>query len=260
MSVMDAKVVFNKRLAKEIYLLLLKAKEVPLKAKPGQFVMLKPYPNSIAFLRRPFSICLSLPEKGTFAILYTIKGKITQYMSSLNPGATISVVGPLGNPLKLPEDTSDLILLGGGIGIAPLISFLPMYYEKAHFIAGFRSSEDYIDVKEIFPGTYEYIVATEDGSKGYKGTSLDLFGQYIKNRVFNNAIVISCGPPVMLKKLSKICAQAKLTCHVFLETHMACGMGLCQGCVVKTRQGYKRVCKDGPVFSAEEICWEEIQD
>ncbi len=261
MYLLDAKVVFNRQVAKkEIFFLLLEAQNISLKAKPGQFVMLKPYPADICLLRRPFSICLSFPEKGLFAILYTIRGKITKYMSSLEKGDTVSVIGPLGKPFKLPEDISDLILLGGGIGIAPLISFLPAYWEKAHFIAGFRSFQDYVDVKEIFPGEYEYIVATEDGSKGYKGTSLDLFKQYIKKRVFNNAVVISCGPAAMLKKLSKICEQTKLPCYVSVETRMACGIGLCQGCAIETNKGYKRVCKEGPIFKADEICWEKIQD
>ena len=260
MFLTDAKVVLNKQVAKNTYLLFLDAQKIPSEARPGQFIMLKPYPAEIGFLRRPFSICLSFPEKSIFGVLYIIRGKITQYMSSLEKGARVSVIGPLGNAFKVPEDTLNLILLGGGIGIAPLISFLPVYEKRVHFIAGFRSSDECVDIRKIFPGTYSYIVATEDGSKGYKGTCIDLFTRYTKDRVLTNTAVISCGPPAMLKALSKICSQIKVPCYVFLETYMACGVGLCQGCSVKTKHGYKRVCKDGPLFKAEEICWEEIQD
>lgn len=258
MHILDAKIICNKKIAKDSCLLVLESEEISKSSRPGQFLMLGVCAPMANILKRPFSICLSYPEKSQISILYAIRGSVTSYISLLKPADKLSIIGPLGNGFDIPTDTSRLILLGGGIGIAPLISLLPYYGSRSVFIAGFKSKEKLIDPKDIFPEDYDCLLATEDGSFGYKGTAVDIFKQYIKDKTLSHSIVISCGPISMLKQVAEICIKRRLDCYVSLETYMACGTGLCQGCVVKTKTGYKRVCKEGPVFKAEELCWNKL--
>ncbi len=262
MHIIDAKIISNQEVAKHIYLLSIEASDIASTAKPGQFVMLKLNPYLSYILRRPFSICLT-NQQGHIYILYKIKGKGTQYISKMRKGDKISVIGPLGNGFPILKNYNQIFLLGGGIGVAPLISLLPYYGNKSIFIAGYKSKSTYINIAEIFRTKYKYIVATEDGSIGYKGTLVDLFKKYLDEYLKNTqnkikTIIVSCGPIYMLKKIYKIAYSIKIPLYVSMETYMACGLGLCQGCVIKGKTGYMRVCKEGPVFKAEYICWKEL--
>ncbi len=257
MHILDAKIISNKNIAKDIYLLSCEAEEIASEARPGQFLMLKlnlPLPY---ILRRPFSICLTNIEKNELFILYKIRGKITGHMSRLKEGERISVMGPLGNGFDIPSNTSQIILLGGGIGVAPLISLLPIYNKGITFIAGYSSAKEYVDIKRIVKGDYTYIVCTEDGSIGHRGTCIDAFRDYMERPLSDNTVVLSCGPMPMLRKISEISKRLNIACYVSLETYMGCGMGLCQGCVIRTQHGYIRICKEGPVFKSEDICWNQ---
>lgn len=258
MLIFDAKIISNKSIAKDIYLLSFKSKEMVSCIKAGQFLMLKMNHFMDPILRRPFSISFIDPDNNRLFILYKIRGKVTKFMSRLKEGDHISIIGPLGNGFDIPENISHLILLGGGIGIAPLISLIQQYKKKIIFIAGYKSQKEFINIKRLIDGDYPYIVATEDGSLGFMGTVVELFKNFMKDKNYSNPIVISCGPLAMLKEVAQITKEMKIPCYVSLETKMACGMGICQGCVINGRSGYLRVCKEGPVFNAQEICWEEI--
>lgn len=258
MHILDAKIISNKKIAKNTYLLSFKAESIVAEARPGQFLMLRLKLPTTSILRRPFSICFTNNDKGEAFILYRIRGKITGYMSKLKNGESISVMGPLGKGFDIPDDTSQLVLIGGGIGIAPLISVLPLYKGRITLIAGYGSVSDYINIKELIKTECSYIVCTEDGSLGHRGTCVDVFKDYIRTSISRNLVVLSCGPVPMLKKIAEISDQWSIPSYVSLETYMGCGTGLCQGCVVRTRYGYRRVCKEGPIFRTEDICWNQM--
>ncbi len=258
MHILDAKIISNKGVAKGIYLLSFESERIAAEAKPGQFLMLRLNMPLTSILGRPFSICLTQPDKNEVFILYKIRGKITGYMSRMKAGESISIIGPLGNGFKLPDNPSHAILVGGGIGIASLIPLLRIYDKRAILIAGFGSGEEYVDIKKLIKGDYEYIVCTEDGDVGYKGTCVDVLKIFVKELISTNPVIFCCGPMSMLKKIARVLKNWNIKWYVSLETYMGCGTGLCQGCAIKTSHGYARVCKEGPVFGAEEICWDQM--
>ncbi len=218
---------------------------------PGQFIMLS-FGLLDPLLKRPFSVFLTEKPDRMF-ILYKIRGKATLLMSKLKEG-DIYLSGPFGKGICIDEDINRVILVGGGVGIAPLFSFLLNLRKKAILIAGYRSKDEFINIKE-FAQDCDFLIATEDGSYGFKGKATDLLKSCLKET--SSTIIISCGPEEMLKEVKSIAEKSGIPCYVSLETYMACGMGLCGGCVVKGKKGYIRVCKEGPIFKAEDICWEK---
>lgn len=258
MHILDAKIISNQRIAKDIYLISFKSKRIAAEAKPGQFLMLRLNLPLKSILRRPFSICMTDNNSNEVFVLYKVRGKITGYMSGMREGESISIIGPLGKGFEIPDHSSRLLLVGGGIGIAPLISLMHIHDKRITLMAGYGSGGEYVDVKKLIKGDYEYLVSTEDGSMGYRGTCVDILKDYVKDQLSGKPMVLSCGPMPMLKEVAMILRKLDVPCYVSLETYMGCGTGLCQGCVIKTYHGYKRVCKEGPVFRAEDICWDQL--
>ncbi len=248
-------------------------------ASPGQFVMIKVNNSYDPFLRRPMSIYKIDKKRGGFEILYQVVGKGTNIMSELKKGDEIDVLGPLGRGFWIPEKIERAIIVAGGIGVAPMVALTEEIRCKMQdargkitvFIGG-KTKYDILckeDFKKIGAKVH---IATEDGSMGKKGTSVDLFKKFVtdsQSSIFNrqSSIIFACGPQGMLKAVVDIARDKNLACQVSLDKRMACGTGACLGCVVKTKsfqpsafspQSYKCVCTDGPVFNAEEINWEGI--
>ena len=179
-------------------------------------------------------------------LLYKTRGEGTIALSMLKEGETISVMGPLGNGFSI-EDEGKVVYVAGGIGLPPLLS-LYNKLKKGKFLIGAKSEEDipfdYIPAKAV--------IATEDGSVGYKGLVTELLsGLSLKKP----CMVYACGPMAMLREAADISKHMDIPCQVSMEERMACGFGVCAGCVVKTLSGNKSVCALGPVFNAEEIIW-----
>lgn len=234
-------VISNRQIASNTYLLSLECEMDPY--IPGQFVMVKA-PSPGAFLRRPLGI-MELKE-GVLALLYKTRGEGTIALSMLKEGEAISVMGPLGNGFRI-EDEAQAVYIAGGIGLPPLLS-LYNKIKKGNFLIGARSEEDI--PFDYIPARAE--IATEDGSVGHKGLVTDILsGMNLKKP----NIIYACGPVAMLKKVADISRHMNIPCQVSLEERMACGFGVCAGCVVKTVSGNKSVCALGPVFNAEEIIW-----
>jgi dihydroorotate dehydrogenase electron transfer subunit len=234
-------VISNRQIAANTYLLTLECKMDPY--SPGQFVMVKA-PSPGAFLRRPLGI-MELKD-GVLALLYKTRGEGTIAISMLKESETISVMGPLGNGFRL-EDEVQAVYVAGGIGLPPLLS-LYNKHKKGKFLIGAKSEEDI--PFDYIPARAE--IATEDGTVGYKGLVTGLFsGMSLKKP----CTVYACGPVAMLKEVAEISKRMNISCQVSLEERMACGFGVCAGCVVKTVSGNKSVCALGPVFNAEEIIW-----
>jgi dihydroorotate dehydrogenase electron transfer subunit len=251
-------IVSNRRITEDTWLLVLRSEEIAQAAKPGQFVMIRVRTGLDPLLRRPFSIC---GIKGDlFLVLYRVVGKGTSLMTELREGDRMWVLGPLGRGFAVPDDHASRLLVGGGIGIAPLV-FLDQFHreQKLIFMMGFRSAKDIIAPKQITGEKSGFSAATDDGTKGHHGPVTDLLEEHLrKNR--GKAVVYACGPKPMLRKVADMAMAMRIPCQVSLEAHMACGLGACQGCAVKASansgRSYFHVCKEGPVFEAEDIDWE----
>lgn len=239
------------QLAEGIFSMWLGAGEMAKAAVPGQFIAV--YPNDSArLLPRPISICETDPEKELLRIVYRVAGEGTKELSSCRAGDTLSIMGPLGNGFPLKDKKA--LLIGGGIGIPPMLELAKALSCEKTAVLGYRDSQTFL-AEEI--GKYAGLaVAMEDGSVGTKGTVLDA----IKAQGLKADIIYACGPTPMLRALKEYAAKEGIECWISLEERMACGVGACLGCVCHSKDvdehsnvRNKRVCKDGPVFLADEV-------
>ncbi len=223
---------------------------------PGQFVELYVEDSPRTFLRRPFSIHSVNTATNTFQLLIQIKGEGTKKLSSKSIGEKVNVIYPLGNSFTLP-DTSDVLLIGGGCGVAPLL-FLAMQLNtngiNPRILVGGKSKKDLLELDE-YRKYGEVLITTEDGSEGEKGLVTD-------HSIFSKEqpgfkMIYCCGPDPMMKKVAEIAGKYKAGCEVSLENTMACGFGVCLCCVTQTLQGNQRVCVEGPVFNAKHLGWQK---
>ncbi len=232
-----AKVISNKPIAKDVYKMEL---EKNFKADAGQFIEIK-IPNF--YLRRPISI--SEIKQNSFSIIYKTFGKGTKELTKLNE---IDILAPLGNGFEL-EEKKEVLLIGGGVGVPPLYEMAKRYTQKnihVKVILGFNSKEDIFYEKEFKDLGCECFVATMDGSYGTKGTVIDIAREKDLFKMFTYA----CGPLPMLRAVNEVFKDG----YISLESRMACGVGVCMGCVVKNKNGdAQRVCVEGPVFKMGEI-------
>ena len=222
---------------------------------PGQFYMIEVNRGSDPLLKRAFSLFRRTSEG--LQVMYRIKGRGTSLLSKMKRDDTLDVLGPLGSPYPVPSGDQLPLVVAGGIGIASVFPFLLALQGKAVLLYGARSGEEIFMPDEIKKICSEVFIATDDGSMGAKGTSIDLLDNYlnISRADSSRYVVYACGPHPMLKAVSAVAASKGISAYISMEEHMACGLGACLGCVVKTTDGYKRVCKEGPVFRSEEIVW-----
>ena len=211
------------------------------KGKPGQFYMIRGWEALDPFLPRPISICDI--SHGIITFLYEVRGKGTHIISKLKPGDTLEVLGPLGNGFNM-NLKGKVAIISGGIGIAPMVYLAKKLDASIDFYCGFRNETYYTNeiknyVKNIF-------ISTEDGSVGHRGFITEIF----KPEKYD--IALTCGPLPMMKKVLDIC-QGEMPLYMSMENRMACGIGTCLGCTIKTTSGMKRVCKEGPVFLGKEV-------
>lgn len=241
MKVVKSRIIENIRISNRIYRLTC---EFTGDIKPGQFFMLKTLDNSF-LLPRPISVNDSCDNTVTF--LYRTEGKGTTKISTLREDDELQLFGPLGNGYVIDSLNGKTAVVGGGIGIAPLLYLVKALGKKADVYLGFKDAENVYFVEEFKKYADKTIVVTEDGSEGEKGFVTD----YISYKDYDT--VLTCGPEIMMNKIMKNCMENNVKCYVSLERRMACGMGVCLGCTVETKSGNKRACKDGPVFSSEEL-------
>ena len=221
---------------------------------PGQFYMLEVSKGMDPLLKRAFSLFRRTPEG--IQILFRIKGKGTSILRDLKEGTEITVLGPLGNGYPLPSDKESPLVIAGGIGIASVFSLVEKISKKAFVFYGARTEQELFMTGELEKIYKELVVCTDDGSCGVKGTVVDAVNDFVRTRdSIQQPVIYACGPNVMLREIAETAAANGISAYVSLEEHMACGIGACLGCVVKTKTGYKRVCKEGPVFDAAEIVW-----
>ena len=226
-------------------------------AKPGQFISMYTTDGS-KLLPRPISICEIDRTRGMLRVVYRVTGENTgtEQFSKLKSGDTIPVIGPLGNGFPYEKaEGKKVFLMGGGIGVPPILELAKqMKCEKKQILAGYRDAQTFL--KEEFEANGELYISTEDGSVGTKGNVMDA----IRENGLKADMIYACGPTPMLRAIKQYAEEQGIECYISLEERMACGIGACLGCVCHSKDidehsnvRNKRICKDGPVFRAEEV-------
>ncbi|MFA9391359.1 MAG: dihydroorotate dehydrogenase electron transfer subunit [Prolixibacteraceae bacterium] len=254
-TVCDLVITQNIQLNHDNYLLELQSAN-PIEAiVPGQFVnvLVKDSPNT--FLRRPFSIHEVDYSTNSITILVKTVGNGTKQLVREKVGHTLDVVFPLGNGFTKPNPGEKILLIGGGVGIAPMMHLGREAKEsgaEVHILLGARSKKDHVLLAEfeVFGPTY---LTTNDGSLGINGFVTD-HPVFSANQNFDR--IYCCGPDPMMHAVAKKAKSLNIDCEVSLENMMACGFGVCLCCVTKTNEGNKCVCTDGPVFNINDLQWQ----
>lgn len=241
-------------IARNIFSYTVLCPEIARIAAPGQFVHIRA--NGFT-LRRPISICGIDPEKGTLRIVFEIRGEGTDAISRLNTGDCIDMLAPLGHGFTIDPNFNKVVLIGGGIGTPPMLPLARIFGEKAVVISGFRNASAAILQDDFARTGAQTILCTDDGSAGIHGFVTQPLGDLLKSEKID--AVYACGPTPMLKNIAAMCLESGIFCEISLEERMACGIGACLGCACKTKRNdeeyFAHVCKDGPVFKAEEVLW-----
>ncbi len=250
MDDIEARVIDNRNIVSNYFLLRLKLAKPIEVVRPGQFVMLKVSDKNI-FLRRPFSIFDY--SRDTVTVMYRVVGKGTEALSKAGKSEKTLVLGPLGNGFTITKRDASVVITGG-IGVAGVHLLIKTLKHDATIFYGCSSKEELAVIEDIMDRNPA--IATLDGSHGFRGDVVTLFQKQMKAFKGKNVEVFTCGPEGMVKNIRKQIKKWGTPCQVLVEERMACGFGLCFGCVVKTideKEPYKRACKEGPVFDLWQI-------
>ena len=252
----QARIIQNIKVAPDYYKMVIGAPQIAKKALPGQFVNLRVSDKYEPLLRRPLSIYRV--SSSAIEVLYKVVGVGTKILSQKKPKDKIDILGPLGSGFSILDARSS-ILVGGGMGIAPLLFLAEQtriqYPESSiRILIGAMTKKEILCEKEFKDLGCQVKISTDNGSRGFKGKVTTLLKELLSSEICHlRSVVYACGPKPMLKEIASISKKYKIPAQISLEEHMACGIGVCSGCVVETRDGQKRVCKDGPVFDAKEV-------
>lgn len=244
----------NRRVSDEYFVLRLQAGDEVKDFKPGQFVQVRVDKSESTFLRRPISIYDIDKEALTFDLLIKIVGKGTEALSILTEGDTLAVIYPLGNSFTIPEADEKVLMLGGGVGVAPLFLAGKAFKDRGvsvEFILGYRSSSQIID-QDLFSSIGKVHLTTEDNSAGEEGRLID----HSRLAIHDYSRIYCCGPDPMMKAVARLAKDNKVFCEVSLENLMACGIGVCLCCIEETVDGNLCVCTEGPVFNINSLKWQ----
>ncbi len=242
-------------------------------ARPGQFVMVRVADGLDPLLARPFSIHLAEPGTGRLSLLYKVVGHGTEVLAGRGEGETLVMWGPLGRGFEI-SSKGEHVLLAGGLGVAPLV-FLHQTLvserqkDACRFLAGVGRRTDLVGLDDLqkvvdkAPDLAPDLKVSEDETDQADGFAVGLVTDHLagllRDPSFKQPTVYACGPPGMLRAAAEICGERNIPLQVSLEANMACGVGACLGCAVRTLDGdYARVCREGPVFDAARIDWEDL--
>jgi dihydroorotate dehydrogenase electron transfer subunit len=266
------KVILNHKIKGKYFKLCLDSRDIASIAKPGQFLMLGL--NRGVFeplLRRPMSI--HYVKNKQIEILYETLGQGTRVLSQKKPGEYLDVLGPLGNGFEISRlDAASIILVAGGMGVAPLLYLAQKLMKrktqnakrKTLVLIGAKTKKNILCEKEFKELDCSVKIATDDGTRGFKGKVSDLLKQTLSTIDYRLSTIYACGSTPMLKAVASIASKYKIEARGSFEAHMACGIGACMGCVIRVKDEnrynkegfvYQRVCKDGPVFGLNQIIW-----
>jgi dihydroorotate dehydrogenase electron transfer subunit len=222
--------------------------------RPGQFVQIKVPDSESTFLRRPISIHFVDKQRNELWLLVQIIGEGTRKLAESKRGDRLNLVYPLGNGFTLPQDNGKYLLIGGGVGVAPLLYLACVLSESGRetaLLLGAKTSEDLLQINEYekFGDVY---LTTEDGSLGEKGFVTN--HSILQKEKFD--FIYTCGPRPMMRAVAGYALQRSIPSEVSLENSMACGIGACLCCVEKTKQGNICVCTEGPVININQLTWQ----
>lgn len=246
-----AEIIRHTSLSDGIFDMTLKAEEIAKEAKAGQFISVY-LNNKSKILPRPISICGIDKEAGTLRIVYRTVGDGTKELSDYKEGEMVKILGPLGNGFTQKDKKA--ILIGGGIGIPPMLELMKQLDCDKTAVLGYRDSDMFL--KDEFEAVGDVVISTEDGSFGTKGNVIDA----IKEQGVEGSIIYACGPTPMLRGIKAYAEEMGIEAQISMEERMACGIGACLACVCKSTEiddhsqvKNKRVCKEGPVFNVKEV-------
>ena len=255
-----AKLVAKEELISGIFKFSVEAPEVVKQAKTGQFIEIRVNDDIEPFLRRPISIHNMDRKSGKLEFIFQVKGKGTEILAKRNVGDLIDIVGPLGNGSFDYSKYEKIGIIGGGIGVFPLYELAKNAKNDAkdvNIYLGFRNKDLVVLEDEFKNVSTKCVLTTDDGSYSKKGFAIDSLKEDIENGKVDS--IYACGPLPMLKAVQKLAIEKDIPCQLSLEEKMACGLGVCLGCAVKTSDSpkeapqYKHVCKNGPVFDAKDV-------
>jgi len=263
---MLAEISENKEVASGYFRLVLHSPELARSVRPGQFFMMKVAENYDPLLRRPMGIykVSSRENNPCVELLYQIVGKGTTVMSKMKKGEQADLLGPFGNGFSIPRKIKKAVFIAGGIGVAPLVMLAEKMVNeitdlKTYLFIGGKSKNDVLCLDDFEKLNSEICITTEDESLGNRGFVTFPLKKFITANAGVETSFFACGPFRMLKAVSELTIKNNISCQVSLDRRMACGFGVCLGCVVKVtseKNGpHKNACTDGPVFNAEDICW-----
>ncbi|MCR4430412.1 MAG: dihydroorotate dehydrogenase electron transfer subunit [Tepidanaerobacteraceae bacterium] len=287
----SVKIIDNVEIAPGIFRMGLECPEAAESASPGQFLQIRCFEGLAPLLRRPISIAAADKDSGMIEIIYRVVGEGTGILARKTKKDMLDIMGPLGKGFPVPRGLRRPVIVGGGIGVAPLLflakslkenSSRDSYGRESDFcglaFVGFSSGEEVFGMQFLEDCCFNVEICTDDGSEGHKGFPTDLLEEYLKHIMpipasnrenaksagdsectsASSAIlpeaVYACGPEPLLKKVKQIASMTKIPTYISVEQRMACGVGACLGCAVKSSGGgYLRACRDGPVFEAHQL-------
>lgn len=267
-GIYDCPVLSNLEVARGIFLMRLHAPEIAAAVSPGQFVNVNVNAAGSAFcgplLRRPFSVCQSERRAGWISLLWKAIGAGTRLLAGHRAGMVLSLIGPLGRGYQLPEKKGEVILVAGGLGVAPfplLAEALQSHGFAFDALLGARTAAELWGGEELQRRGGNVHFATDDGSAGHRGFVTEMLETRLQQNLARNlnTQIYACGPMPMLQRVAAVCEAAQMPAQVAVETMMGCGFGICMGCPISPAQGvekfgrYLLACVDGPVFQAGDI-------
>lgn len=248
-------IIAKQNIAKGCYDFTIFCPQIAQQAVCGQFAHIKVEGFS---LRRPISICEVKREEGTIRLVFEVRGEGTAALANLNINSVLDVIAPLGKGFTLFDSGKTAIVVGGGIGVPPLLQISKHYGSNCMPILGFRSANAVILNDDFSLNGAVPIICTDDGTMGQHGLVTTALLTYLKTNTAD--IIYTCGPMKMIEGVAKIAKEHGIMCEVSLEERMACGVGACLVCACKTvkngEEYFAHVCKDGPVFKADEVVFE----
>ncbi|MBN2038061.1 MAG: dihydroorotate dehydrogenase electron transfer subunit [Chitinispirillaceae bacterium] len=223
---------------------------------PGQFFTVRISETTVPLLRRPFAFSGYAADSGRAAMIYQKRGRGTEIMAAKKPGDTLDLLGPLGTAFPLSDKEASVLLVAGGIGLGPIMFLATALTANGQSVRCIFGSRNAGLVPDLAPfHAHSPVICTDDGSAGFKGTTVDYI-MSIEQTVTRATVIYACGPMPMLKACHTLALRKKCACFVSVEQVMACGVGACMGCAVKTAAGgYARACHEGPVFNSNDLQW-----
>lgn len=252
----QGKVLDNRLIAPDLYVMDFVAPLIAQECQPGQFLHIRTSSTCDPLLRRPFSIYDVLPGSCIISLLYRVVGRGTGLLTNIEVDDEIDVTGPLGRGFSLPEKPEDILLVGGGVGVAPLMYLGRQLIERGcrvQLLLGAATTEQLIAGQRFEKIGIRVKMASLDGAPGYQGLVTDLLD--MENPASYNRLY-TCGPEAMMARVAEWAIQNKVGGELSLEEHMACGVGACLGCARQLKpgqNGYAKICQDGPVFDINSV-------